>query len=345
MAKKSATTRLDLAREALDTANKQDAELVARRNAALLKDDDDTAAKLLLELEALRAVARGHADKIKLLEGEAENERREAILRNHQALIARFKKTLEDSDADLAEAANLQAQVFKKLTAGIDKRETARAAFSVRSAHARAGAESIDGAAMSAGAVMALFSYELYKISARPLMGGRPGERTRPPLPGSICPRIEWNLTPDRIPPFADKMKAASAFAVSTLKAEIGSAGAISATPPAEQPRATPQPAPAAMMLRSAAEIQREVQAEADARDAMLPPEIPAFMKSGSPPPAAPPNGEPRERTPAEAGLAALLVKQAELANDVSEEGERLYEACIAEIVAAQAVVNAEQGL
>ena len=103
MAKKSAANRLELAREAHATATKQISELEARRNAALLKDDDDTAAKLLTEIEALRVAARGHADKAALLEAEAEAERREAILRNHAALVDRFRKTLEASELPSAE--------------------------------------------------------------------------------------------------------------------------------------------------------------------------------------------------------------------------------------------------
>jgi len=65
-------------------------------------------------------------------------------VRGHKALIERFAKTLDGSDADLIEAGDLIGQAWKKISSGIDKREKARAAFSVRSPHARASAESIE---------------------------------------------------------------------------------------------------------------------------------------------------------------------------------------------------------
>ena len=183
---------------------------------------------------------------------------------------------------------------------------------------------------MGASAVMTLVEYEFYRISARPLVGGTPGARSRPSLPGAKPPSIEVTLMP-----LVVKLKAASSFAVATLKAEIGTC----------HEAAEPEPAPARLPptpLRDATEIQREVQAEAEARDATLPAEYPAAQ---APIPAT--NGranEQRELTPAETRLSALLNKQIELANDVSEEGEQRYRAVVAKIGAAQAAVNAEQG-
>ena len=84
MAKKTAAHRLDEARAALVTASKQFTELEAQRNAALLKDDDELAAELFGKLKTLHAAVRGNTDKIKLLEGEAERERAERIVREHQ---------------------------------------------------------------------------------------------------------------------------------------------------------------------------------------------------------------------------------------------------------------------
>lgn len=335
MAKKSATTRLELAGAALADITRQIAALQAERNAALIADDDKKAAKLFAELEGLRVFAQGHADKVDLLAAEVELERAADVVRRHNVLLARFEKTLSEADERTDKASEYLSLFWTEISAAIDLRERARAAFSVRSPHARAAAEAVEGCAMGASAVMTLVEYEFYRISARPLVGGTPGARSRPSLPGAKPPSIEVTLMPHKIVPLVVKLKAASSFAVATLKAEIGTC----------HEAAEPEPAPARLPptpLRDATEIQREVQAEAEARDATLPAEYPAAQ---APIPAT--NGranEQRELTPAETRLSALLNKQIELANDVSEEGEQRYRAVVAKIGAAQAAVNAEQG-
>ena len=332
MAKKTAIHRLNAARDALTTATAEIAEVDARRNAALMADDDNTAAKLFSEIERLRAAVRGHTDKIALLEAEAKREKAAAIERGHQTLISRFAKMLEGSDADLSEASELISQAWKKICSGIDKREAARAAFSVHSAHARAAAESIDGAAMAAEAVMHLFSYDFYRISARPLQGGVPGARTRPALPGAKPPNLQIALQPEKITPLSEKLKAATAFAVRTLRLEISTATEASIAPaPAEVVTSDRSPGP-----RDAAEIQREVQAEADAREAML---SRAPMVRG----ATPPNIGPRERTAAEVELAKLLNRQNELSADISPEGEAAYQAVCLEVTRVSEQVENER--
>ena len=198
---------------------------------------------------------RGHTDKVKLLEGEAERERAERIIREHQGLVDRFEKTLADSDADLTEAADLIAQAWKKITIGIEKREDARAAFNVHSSHARGAAENIDGCAMSGEAIQHLLSFEFYRISARPLLGGRQGERARPHLPGAKPPRLELQLQPDKITPLAEKVRTASAFAVTLLRQEIGKGGNFEALPPDTAVERTPAEAKLGGLLKRMAEL------------------------------------------------------------------------------------------
>jgi hypothetical protein len=342
MAKKSAASRLDAAREALDAATKQITEIEASRNAALLKDDDATAARLLSELETLRAVARGHTDKIALLQAEAKRERAEAIVREHQALIGRFAKTLAGSDADLTEAADLALQMWKKTQSGIQKREAALAAFNVHSSHARLAATNIDGCALSAEAVMHLFSFEFYRISARPLLGGTPGQRARPHLPGARSPRLEIMLQPEKIEPFATKIQIASKFAVQLLTEEIGKGGGVAAAPADEQPPPTSAP-PSTNGTgppRSATEIQREIQAAADAEGRGL------SLAADTPTPRRTAPDPSRERTAAEARLGGLLKRMSELAEaSISDpQAEVSYQQIMAEVAAAQSEVDAEQG-
>ncbi len=99
--------------------------------------------------------------------------------------------------------------------------ERARAGFAVHSASAQAAADSPDGAAMSAIAITQMLANEQFRVSCVPFRGGRPGERAPPSLPGSKCPKLEWQLTPEKVTPFAERIKLASEFAVETLKKEI----------------------------------------------------------------------------------------------------------------------------
>ena len=78
--KKKAETRLAEARAAHADTLRQIGVIEAQRNAALLADDDPTAAKLYAELDTLRGLARGHADKVALLEAEAAREEAEAVV-------------------------------------------------------------------------------------------------------------------------------------------------------------------------------------------------------------------------------------------------------------------------
>lgn len=333
MAKKTATDRLDAARAAIEVATKQIADIEAQRNGALLADNDDLAVKLLAKLETLRAVARGHADKIGLLQGEVQREQAAATVRSHQAQIGQFAKMLDASDTDLIDGADLIGQGWKKILAGIEKRERALPAFAVHSAHARGSGTNIDGAAMSAEAIVHLLSFEFYRISARPLLGGRPGERTRPALPGAKPVRIEHALMPEKIEPFASKVRAASAFAVQLLTEEIGKGGDVDVPAPAP-PNETDPP-----WTRTAAEIQRDMQREADARDRAL--SSNTFAPSNG---KAPRNDtEPRERSAAEVELAKLLNKQSELSTDISPEGETAYQAVCLEVARVSQQVENER--
>ena len=99
MGRKNAANRLVGARAAHADANRQIGVLEAQRNAALLADDDPTAAKLYAELETLRGLARGHADKVALLEAEAAREEAEAVVKRLEGLIVRVEDKLDAREA------------------------------------------------------------------------------------------------------------------------------------------------------------------------------------------------------------------------------------------------------
>ena len=179
---------------------------------------------------------------------------------------------------------------------------------------------------MSPEAVMALLSYEFYKISARPLLGGRPGERARPALPGARSPNLQIALTPEKIEPFIQRLRTASAFAVRTLRDEIGNTG-ISDDAAAIAAPAAPEPS------------LNGPEAKPHARNTTI-----AAAKSNRVPST---NGAepPRQRTAAEAKLGGLLKRMSELAEASSTDptAEVEYQAISAEVASTQAEVDAEQ--
>ena len=87
--------------------------------------------------------------------------------------------------------------------------------------HANAVAGTAEGAALSGAAVKRLLSWHLYKIGARPFLGGRPGENLVESFPGAICPRNEVRGRPPDITPFADALRAASKFAVDMMRGKL----------------------------------------------------------------------------------------------------------------------------
>src|SRR5262245_25553269 len=214
MARKSAENRLELARKDLAEAEAKIADLEARRRAALLADRDDDAIKLAAEIEQQRRVAGGHAEKGKLLLEEAEREAGERRLREHAALLGRFTRKLSDADEIAVELQNDLAQVERKFRAIISLREEARLSFAVHSSHARAAANSPEGCALAGGAIAALLAYELYRIGARPFLGGGQQLIKEVNFPGGLTPRVEWTAQPEKITPFAETLKRASEFAV-----------------------------------------------------------------------------------------------------------------------------------
>jgi hypothetical protein len=235
--RKKAETRLAEARAALSDTSRQIGVLEAQRNAALLADDDPTAAKLYAELETLRGLARGHADKVALLEAEATREEAEAVVKRRADLVVRFEKKLAQADAEAVELQELIAQAEKKFRKIITLRTDARAAWPIADSNANATAGTAEGAALSGGAVAKLLQFEFYRIGARPFLGGRPGEIKEQDFPGAVCPRNEWRGRPMDIMPFADALKQASAFAVSMMRGKLDPLAAV--PPAAVSPPAT----------------------------------------------------------------------------------------------------------
>jgi hypothetical protein len=312
--KKSPATQLVDARAALAAVEAKVAERERDRQARLLAGDPAAEIAVLdAELTGLRDEARIESDRIKLLVEAVQQEENAAALKRRANLIDRFERKLAEADALAAELQDDLAKVEKKFRRIIALREDARAAFAVQSSHANAAAGAIEGCAMAGPAVKALLSYELYRVSARPVLGGTPGAFSQASLPGALSPRLELQMRPEGILPFADALRADSAFAVDLLKKEL--------TIPPAGPAASPP---------------------LSANGHAAPIEVAATVVAPAPEIA---NGDltPRERTEAESRLAQLLVLQDKAAEDVTPEGEARYQQIVAEIAGVTAQIEAER--
>ena len=270
--KKRAETRLADARAALADATRQIGVIEAQRAKAILDEDDAAARKLDAQLEELRRDARIGADRIKLLEDQARQEQADAVLQRRKAHVARFTKKLNDADqvADELQATIEQAdKLFRKL---ITLREDARVAWWGSNSHENALAVSPDGAALSGIAVKALLMHEIYRVGARPFVGGTAGELKAPDLPGGQCPDHRLLGQPHLIEPFGARMRKASQAAIDVMKGKIPEAGtlpSVADTPPSPpapsgnggttDPTRTTDPATLAALLKRQAELSMDM--------------------------------------------------------------------------------------
>jgi hypothetical protein len=225
--KKKAETRLADARAAQAEAVRRVAEVGAARSKAILDEDDAAARKLDAELEELQRDARIAAERVRLLEEEAQREEADAVVKRRADLTVRFEKKLAEADAEAAELQELIAQAEKKFRKIITLRTDARAAWPIADSHANATAGTAEGAALSGGAVAKLLQFEFYRVGARPFLGGRPGEIKEQDWPGAVCPKNEWRGIPDKIMPFADALRAASKFAVDMMRGKLDPLAAV----------------------------------------------------------------------------------------------------------------------
>jgi hypothetical protein len=274
--KKAATVVREVEHELADTTARIE-QLRHKRESALLANDTNALDVIETTQARLEKAAERQQERLRLLHQQVQQEETEAVAKRRAALRERFRKRLEEADQAAVELQTALANVLTLFRKIITIREDCRASWPSHDAHTNAAAGTPEGAALSGGAVKALLANHLYRISCDPFVGGQPGERRQQSLPGAVCPRLDWQLTPDKITPFADALRTASAFAVSTMATTLDPLRAL-----------TPGQA------------------------------------------VAPAEGDPR--TEAETKWAALLKQQAELANDVSPEGEARYMAVVAEL-------------
>ena len=94
-----------------------------------MRDNDTEAAKLDAELEQLRRLARGHGDKIALLEAAAADEENAARVREHEGLIRGVERKLSERQELVVAMANLVPELNRLFRAIINKSREIDAAW------------------------------------------------------------------------------------------------------------------------------------------------------------------------------------------------------------------------
>src|SRR5262249_11381276 len=108
---------------------------------------------------------------------------------------------------------------------------------------------------------------EFFRTSRVPFLGGRPGEKPVPSLPGATCSRpTDWLNLPEREPPLLDACKKAMEYAGRRMR-ETAAAPSLAANgngnataPPTEAPPLA-QPGELSALLARQAELSRDTSA------------------------------------------------------------------------------------
>jgi hypothetical protein len=223
MAKMTDTAaQLDRARSLLaETESKLEALSAKRKSRLLAGDHANALARLDQEIASLRHVRTVESDRIEVLQSEREREEAEERAQKRDSLTKEFEAILARSDAAGEELQSAVARVEEKFREVIRLREAARAMWPIGDSHTNAVAETAEGAALSAPAVKALLQFEMYRVGARVYQGGAPNLRPQVSLPGSACPDLRLQMTPEKITPFATALKQKSQFAVSLMREKL----------------------------------------------------------------------------------------------------------------------------
>lgn len=258
--------RLAQARSDLETVEQRITELEATRRQALLEDDDTNAVELAKKLDGLHQAARTLRDKTALLAEQIEQEKREDAARQRAERVDEFSRKLAEADKVASRMQGTVAKLEGEFREVIRLRTEARAAWPAGGvSHINAVADTPEGCAMSPGAVRALLSYELFRTSYRPFLGGAPGERMQVSLPGSACPDMRLQGTPEKITPLAETLRRASAYALEIMQGIDNPAPptlprraetmAVPETLPSPEASSPPSPVPAPQAAPQVADV------------------------------------------------------------------------------------------
>jgi hypothetical protein len=250
---KPAAVRLEQARADHADANRTIGDLEAKRHAALLADDDATAAKLDAELDQLRRLARGHRDKIALLEAEAANEENARRLKEKEGLIRRIEAKLAERDRIGAELQARIPEIHKLFLRMIELGREIDAAWPWPVSDRLS-------IMLPRESISAAISHELYRMTATPFLGGGQEEPDAGlKFPGAKPPHLGLMGLPSAIPPMVTVLAQASEHASNVMRGRAVAAPA--ATVAATNSGALASNGPAALKLSGLLARQAELAA------------------------------------------------------------------------------------
>jgi hypothetical protein len=267
MANKSADVTLAEASQELIAINARLSDASARRDKLLQFFADDKALDTIeAEITVLKRQHERQAARVKLFEQQVEQAQAAAALARRQEHVERFQKKLADADkvADELQGTIEKADaLFRKI---ITLREDARVSWWGTTSHENALSVSPDGAALSGIAVKALLMHEIYRVGARPFVGGSPGELKQVDLPGGQSPRHELLGRPDKIEPFGARMRRASKAAIEVMQGKISGAEVpdVPSAPPPSGNGTPPSPSGNGDQTTLAALLKRQQQLAED---------------------------------------------------------------------------------
>jgi len=211
--KTSATDRHQAATAALDEANRELADLTAKRDKALLVDDVAGAVKLGVEIEGVRRLADAHRQRLVLLAEEAQKEANERRVQAQAELIGRIEKKFAERTKvgeELAAVITQANRLFRKLLE-LNRDLTAPWAWPTGD---------LASIMLPRQSILSAIEHELYRQTAVPMLGGGQdlGKETGIRFPGAKAPSFMLLGQPQSIVPLADALKAAAAHASDIMR-------------------------------------------------------------------------------------------------------------------------------
>jgi hypothetical protein len=251
MAKPNTKDRLDAARFELDATTRQIAEAETARNAALLADDDKLAAKVATQIDGLRQAARGHADKVALLESQVEKEAIERRAKEKAGLISRIEDRLERRNAAVADLQRLLGEARAALQTVAELSNQIDAAWPWQG-HDR------QALILPVEYIITATRHEIFRTSEPSL-----GHKTAPNLPGGRSPALNLIGQPEKVPEMTAVFREASNLAVSIMNTGKSTSGKVHEGIPdvflKEKPPLSSQEQRLSELLRTQSELANDV--------------------------------------------------------------------------------------
>jgi hypothetical protein len=252
--KKNGVAALDDTRQLLADTTAQIEDLRRRRAEELRGNADESELdRLDGEIKRLEVIASRHRERIALLEGEAREAEAERRTKEKATLIDRLEKMLGDRRAAALEI----SEGIAKADAGL--RRLINLARDVQAAWPWSGYD-LQPCLLAPSAIVTAVTHELYRIGARPLLGGgmdKFGAGIN--FPGGKPQRIERAGMPDSIPPLAKVVDQASELASQILRGRSPIAGATVVLVSEADRQATPAQIQMAQLIKRQNKLANDV--------------------------------------------------------------------------------------